>query len=469
MTRRTVTPDEYELLSASARRVLATNQIDGRSSTLPAPGQYPHQWNWDSAFIAMGLAHIDEARACAELEALLEGQWGNGMVPHIIYNPDEVNDRSYFPQRWRWGTELAEAAAGPPTSHVTSGITQPPVLAIAAAYIAEVGADQALAQSFLRRVYPKLLAFHRYLLTERDPHREGLAFLIHPWESGLDNSPRWQSSLDAIVVNRGKLPEYQRLDTKLVMATQRPTNDDYDRYVYLLEVYKEHRYNHRLLFAHCPFLVQDVLFNALLHRANEALITIATALGEPTQEIEVWRERTADAFARKLWDEAEGRYFDFDLRAGRPIDQNTIATFLPLYAELPTAEQAERLVRGNLTNPAKYWPHPDTPHFVIPTASKDNAYWDPNRYWRGPIWINTNWLVLQGLLRYGYHEEARRIFDDTLSLLTCPLPEGEPWWFWEYFNPLNGNVYGIDRFSWSAALAIALTAQPPPGRRPQSA
>jgi hypothetical protein len=347
--------------------------------------------------------------------------------------------------------------AGPPQGVDTSGITQPPVLAIAADYVARQSRDRDEAMAFLSRVYPRLLAWHRFLLTERDPLGEGLAFLVHPWESGLDNSPRWQAALDAITVDYNRLPAYERLDNKRVTASQRPTQADYDRYVFLLVLFQQYRYDQRMLFEQCPFLVQDTFFNALLYRANAALLRIAQTLGQPTYEIEVWMERTRATFAKKLWDNPSGRYVDYDLRADRLIDQNTIATFLPLYAGLASPAQAERLVKEHLHNPQEYWPSAELPHFVVSTASKENEYWDPHRYWRGPIWINTNYLLVHGLARYGFFAEARQVATDTLSLLACPVPGADDWWFWEYFNPLNGNVYGIDRFSWSAALAIALT------------
>ncbi len=527
MTQRQLASDEYEALRMAAQQVLTTNQIQGWnpkfSSTVPATGQYPHQWNWDSAFIAIGLACIDEKRARMEIQGLLAGQWKNGMIPQIIYNPDETKDRTYFPNRHRWGigvvnpedgpvsgekqafdaTQLLVAGDAGRTSVIserefvadmlsdhpvakstvqTSGITQPPVAAIAVEYIHQKSHDRNASRTFLEEVYPKLLKYHEFLLTKRDPLNEGLAFLIHPWESGLDNSPRWQPAIDSIKVDLDKLPPYERLDTRLVATEQRPKREDYERYIHLIEVYKAYRYDQQALFENCPFVVQDVLFNSILHRANEALLKIAKELNKPCDKIEEWTNRTKYSFASKLWNEELGRYLDYDLAEGRllaeklkaikaphsdqlarrlqagiPIDQNTIATFIPLFAELATKEQAERLVKGHLRNTKEYWPAEGSPQIMVPTTSKDNKYWSPERYWRGPVWINTNWMVIQGLKRYGYHEEANRIKQDTLSLFRNPMPDGRPWWFWEYFNPLNGNVYGIDNFSWSAALAIELT------------
>ena len=219
------------------------------------------------------------------------------------------------------------------------------------------------------------------------------------------------------------------------------------------------------MYEKCQFRVQDVFFNAVLHRANEALLEVGHIIGEPTDEVEKWITRMRTAFAERFWDDGSGRYLDFDLHAQTQIDENTIATFSPLFAGLPTQEQAQRLVE-HLTNPAEYWPGPDAPQFLVPTTSKHSRYWDPTRYWRGPVWVNTNWVLIRGLERYGFVEEANRVRDDTLSLLACPLPDGDEWWFWEYFNPTNGNVHGINGFSWSAALALELTEPAQAGGRP---
>ncbi|HEY9378072.1 MAG TPA: hypothetical protein VIQ02_13375, partial [Jiangellaceae bacterium] len=94
--------------------------------TRAAPNLYPHQWSWDSAFVAVGLAHVDASRACTELDTLFTGQWRNGMVPHIVFDPAETG---YFPGPNRWACR--EHSQDPPSAPLTSGICQPPVHALA--------------------------------------------------------------------------------------------------------------------------------------------------------------------------------------------------------------------------------------------------------------------------------------------------------------------------------------------------
>ena len=74
-----------ETLRAAALAVLEKNDLG--DWTKPAPRLYPHQWSWDSAFIAIGLAQENPDRALRELETLFSAQWSDGRVPHIVFNP----------------------------------------------------------------------------------------------------------------------------------------------------------------------------------------------------------------------------------------------------------------------------------------------------------------------------------------------------------------------------------------------
>src|SRR5438105_284204 len=110
-------------LRARAEQVLRENDRGG--FTVPSARLYPHQWNWDSAFCAIGWSHVDPKRAGQELEMLLRGLWKRGLLPHILFNPSATN---YEPGPAVWETEGADGA---PESVLTSSITQPPVAAIA--------------------------------------------------------------------------------------------------------------------------------------------------------------------------------------------------------------------------------------------------------------------------------------------------------------------------------------------------
>src|SRR5882757_7423481 len=106
---------EKPSLLDQAKEVLKENNRG--SYTVPAENLYPHQWLWDSCFIAIGLRWTDVDRAQTELKSLLRGQWANGMVPHMIFSdqPHYRTDR----EAWRsWVSPYS------PDSTTTSGITQ---------------------------------------------------------------------------------------------------------------------------------------------------------------------------------------------------------------------------------------------------------------------------------------------------------------------------------------------------------
>jgi hypothetical protein len=107
-----------------AKQILDQNWVG--SSTKPSPSLYPHQWNWDSGFIAIGLSHYNTSRAITEIEPLFEAQWSNGMLPQIVFNPDAQGH--YFPEPDFWQTGRSPWA---PAEKLTSGITMPPVHAVA--------------------------------------------------------------------------------------------------------------------------------------------------------------------------------------------------------------------------------------------------------------------------------------------------------------------------------------------------
>src|SRR5882724_6598914 len=150
---------------AKARQILKDNDRGGY--TIPSARLYPFQWNWDSGFIALGLAYHRPERAIEEIRRMFQGQWRTGLLPHINFH--QV-DPGYFPGPEVWGTQ---AIADRPPGVLTSGITQPPVFAFVVERISALPFGHTPAwRDFEREIYPRILAFHRYLYTRRDPHQE---------------------------------------------------------------------------------------------------------------------------------------------------------------------------------------------------------------------------------------------------------------------------------------------------------
>lgn len=424
-----------------ARHILDDNWTG--SSTKPSRSLYPHQWNWDSGFIAIGMAHLDTGRAMKELETLFDAQWTNGMLPQIVFNPEELGH--YFPEPDFWQTERSPDA---PEGKLTSGITMPPVHAIAAEKIYEAAGGKHKAVEFLKDLYPRLMALHEYLYRERDPRDEGLVYIRHPWESGIDNSPTWDGPLGRIAIDKPSLPKYERKDLDhAVDPSMRPSDDDYDRYVYLVDLFRNASYDEARIRDKCPFLIQDPLFNSVLCRANESLARIAEIIGESPEKARQWFEKTARAIREKLWHGERDIFDAYDLVADTLIEVDTAAGFIPLFGGAATREQAEMIFQR--LNSSAFCALHQGNCFTVPNYDTSRDDFSRTNYWRGPIWININWMLAQGLRRYGYTLKADSLQKDLLQL---PIRFG----FYEYFDSFEGTGYGSPDFSWTAALFIDL-------------
>jgi hypothetical protein len=434
-----------EDLATEAAGVLRRNDMGGW--TRPASGLYPHQWSWDSAFIAIGLAHLDLRRAAQEMWTLFASQWKTGKVPHIVFNP-EAPPESYFPGPEHWACAAASSDT-PPSSPYTSCLCQPPVHALAVSRIWEVARNQdrgGLVWPFLHEIFPKLFAWHRYLMTYRDPERSGLVTIYHPWESGTDNSPRWDAALSGVEV--GSVGSYPRRDLQhVVSSSERPTDEDYERYLWLTGLIKRSFCDEGEIHRSHPFLVQDVLFSSILVWANEALLELAHLVHAPRCEIDLissWIRRGRWGL-ESLWDRNHGLYLDYDLKNGRPLEARTIAGLAPLVAGGMKPSRSTALLE-QLHSPrfaghgVLRWPLP-------PVTSPEDEAFDPRSYWRGPVWPVMNWILWRGLLRAGEPEMAER-------LRLAALEQVSGGGFGEYFEPFTGETLGAGDQSWTAAVTL---------------
>ncbi|WP_225821181.1 MGH1-like glycoside hydrolase domain-containing protein [Streptomyces naphthomycinicus] len=467
-------------LHVRAARVLAANWT-GRS-TVPSRRLYPHQWSWDSAFIAIGLRHVSPLRAQTELETLLAAQWADGRVPHIVFNPSVPLD-AYFPSPDFWRSATAGRAAGAPRTVQTSGIVQPPVHALAAWLVHRADPGLSRARGFLTRVYPRLAAWHRYLLHRRDLGGGGLACVVHPWEQGMDNSPCWDAPLARITPAPAR--SFRRADLDHGAPEDRPTDLDYGRYVRLAADYRERGYRDRA--GGKPgdgaggepgaglrgdrgagageghgagagggpggggeFAVEDPAFNALLIASEQALARIAEELGVAGSARRARAARLTAALVERLWDPAAGMFLCRDLHGDGLVPERGVSGLVPLLLPgLPrdVAAALVRTLRG--------------PHFslgdrtrLVPSYDLLGGAFDPHRYWRGPAWFNTNWLLERGLRTHGETAAA-----DALRAAVLELADATD--FAEYTDPYTGAACGATGFSWTAALALDLCHERP--------
>ena len=427
---------ELDSLVRQAKRVLDFNWTG--SYTKPGPRLYPHQWSWDSAFIAIGYACYEQERAITELRHLFDNQWSNGLLPQIVFNSDF---NGYFPGMSFWHAECSHNAR---CKRNTSGVVQPPLHATATLHVYQCAADTESARAFLEEMFPRLVAWHEYLYRERDPEGEGLVYIRHPWESGMDDSPMWDAILQRMQLRPDQIPKYQRTDTHVIPKEDRPEEAAYDRFAYLVQLFEQRDYEETRIREDCPFLVQDVLFNALLCQAEQDLAQIARILGRDPSPHEARATKTAGAADRKLWDEEHGVYLDFDLVTHQPIRVYVAAGFLPLYAGIPDGERARRMLESLENTGFCLGDKSLTP---VPSYDRYGYGFSPVRYWRGPVWINIDWLLMKGFERYGSREHAERLRRAIVGLVQNAG-------FYEYFDPISGRGHGSDFFSWTAALLL---------------
>jgi hypothetical protein len=427
-----------EPLYEAAVQVLRHNDLGGW--TRPAPRLYPHQWSWDSAFIALGLARLDPRRALCELETLFAAQWDDGRVPHIVFNPGAGE---YFPGPEWWASARSSLLA--PRAPATSGLIQPPVHALALQRILEVAPADLRAR--IGVLYEKVFAWHRYLASARDPSAGGLLTIYHPWESGTDNSPRWDAALGR--VNVGTLPAYERHDLKHVHnVEERPTRAEYDRYLWLVELLKIAHYDDATVQREYPFQIQDVLMSAIFAAGSQALLEVAEALRRPVEEREqllAWSQRSSRAVQQR-WDPALNLALDIDLHAG-PVRVETCAGLAPLLVpelDVELRDQVTHRLFGSGFAGAERLAYP-----VIPSTSPGTPGFQARTYWRGPVWPMFNWLMWWGLRFQGLDREAEALRQANLHLLRRPESR-----FAEYLEPYTSEPLGSIDQSWTAALTI---------------
>ncbi|TMC12227.1 MAG: hypothetical protein E6J41_03440 [Chloroflexi bacterium] len=240
------------------------------------------------------------------------------------------------------------------------------------------------------------------------------------------------------------MPPYRRYDLAHANPADRPTQATYDRYVYLATRYRDSGYDDTNLLANSPFLVEDVLFNAIYLWSAHALVEIATVLGEPRDALRAAARRIHDGLLARLWDPDARRFFSYDLRARRPIRKVSIdsATSL-LDPDLPgdiVASIAADLMSAHFELATGQ-------HYLFPSYDLGAADFDRRRYWRGPVWMNTDWMVWRGLRQHGWPAFARELEQSMVALV-------ERSGFREYFDPFTGEGYGSTDLSWTAALLI---------------
>lgn len=401
--------------------------------TIPANGLYPFQWNWDSGFIALGWLHYKPERALVEMETLFSGQWKNGFLPHILFH-DYQKHSTYFPSADYW-----DSSASPFASDVvrSSGITQPPVHGI----ILEAMYNRRLDVGRIEKLYDQTVDYHQWLYANKAYKDTGLMAIWHNWESGMDNSVIWDDVFSRIPQKILDRIEFSRKDVNQVenSAETRPKNSDYKGYLYLLNELKDRQFQN--VGSDYPFQVLEPVFNTILIQASRSLIRLGKKLNRDVSTLEQQLQMTESHFDHYFWSAGDHLYYPFDVVLQEKIYKKYIGNYFPIYASLPDLDRVKGLLR-----------HIDLDLLqMFPSVTPGEIGFEPKNYWRGPVWINMNWMIWKGLKIYKLNKVADRLKESTLDLVQR---NG----FYEYFNPFKNETsnagYGGADFSWTAALVI---------------
>lgn len=435
-----------DALIAEAKRVLKLNDLGGW--TRPTATLYPHQWLWDSCFTAIGLRQYDVRRAQQEIRTLLEGQWKNGMVPFIRFS--DATTYHAGPELWR-----SDVSPDCPPDVRTTGVSQPPMITEA---VVQIGAKLAPAKrlAWYREMYPALARYHEWWYRDRDLERSGLVTVVHSWETGLDNNPAWMEILHRHALSPKlrtldksktliKLLEMRRRDTSVVPAKQRMSTLDLMAFYDQVRSLRRMRYDDARIMRRHKLLIKDLVINSVLIHATHLLGGIADEIGEklPPHTAQA-RTRGADVLER-LWHEEDGVYYNLDTRTGQLVRVLCHASIIPLYAGTLPEARVQALLR-HVHDPEEF----ATP-YPMASAPLNSSYFNPQRYWQGPSWMMTNWLLWQGYLRNGCDEEAETLRRASLRMIRDNGMH-------EYYSPIDGKPAGAPDFAFSAALALDMLA-----------
>ena len=411
-----------------AKEILLGNRKNGY--TLPTNNKlYPAQWNWDSAFIALGYSHFNLDFSITEIETLLDGQWDDGMVPHILFHE---KDTSYFPNHttWKCGKNIP-----------SSGITQPPVLAIILKKIIENNQLNDDQNSRILKILIKIKKYHEWFIKFRDPNKTGLVSILHPWESGYDNSPIWDEPMNNILVD--KELNYQRRDLEVSNSDERPLKIDYDRYVTIKDQFRDVNYDPNKLYELSIFNVVDVGFNSLFLKANKDLVKLLKKFKLNYDELDLFISKSESEII-KLYNYDRDEFVSKDLNTNKDISIPSITNYFTLIADLKNDKLNKKII-NNLKN------HNLNEKYIFSTIKPDHQTFEEKRYWRGPIWINCNWIIYQGI------KNKDKDYSITIKNETISLIDNKG--FHEYYSCNDGSVMGANNFSWSAALYLDLVMQ----------
>lgn len=442
--------EKWQKFESDAWGVLDRN--DRGDHTIPSSGMYgkdlwggqDHQkaWLWDNAFHARGLMHRDPLRAAEELDYMFEAQWQNGMIPHMRFAKFSID-------RVLWSSRFLNKNA--PKRMPTSGITQPPVMAESAQLVADK-MDSESRERFIMHAFPYLVRYHQWIYNERNEADNGLFSVVHPWETGMDNSPIYMVPMRSMEWGRlGSLVHFAynhiahrfRPDLRYAPPSQRASADEGTLISKATASLIRNRYDHKRLDENHPIKIEDVHMSSILIANNRAIAEMSEEYKLPIDDELMENMRKTPESLESLYDEQDKLYYSRDVRTGELIRIPTSGSIMPLYAGTSPTDRidalASHLQPGGLIHSA----------YPVPSVSPESQYYQQDNYWHS-TWVNMNRLIATGLYLTDNAEYIQQAEDLELSTLNMVQQNG----FYESFSPETGRGLGETEFSWTAALSI---------------
>jgi glycogen debranching enzyme len=348
--------------------LISTRFYTTREAMTPSKLHYVGVWQWDAFFHALAYRHVEMSLAKDQIRIVLDHQREDGMIPDAIHDEGTV-------------THL--------THPIEADVTKPPLLAWAAWKLYETDGDR----EFLDEIYEPVVRWNNWWYDYNDTDRNGLCEYLHPFSSGLDDSPLWD---DGVPV------EAPDLNTYLCMQ-------------------------------------------------QEALSHMAGAIGAP-DEARLWAERadaTAQRMLNSMWDPDAGLFWASRPPERQRVNVRTPFNLFPLLTGRMPPEVAARLI-AHLTDEQAFWPR-----YPVPTVALNDPKYQSQIMWRGPTWVNVNYLLVEGLARAGYHDLARDLRRRSLDMM---LGDKD---IFEYYEPETGDgpPKAASTFGWSSALFIEMAIE----------
>jgi hypothetical protein len=373
-------------VEAASRRILERNWVPTPGFTMPNPRKYPWQWLWDSCFHAIAWSRLGDPRAVNELESVLSLQLPNGFVPHMGY----------------WARPASSLALW----HVPgrSDITQPPMYGHALRVLSERGFAVA-------HLHDAATAGLEHLLEHRRDPGSGLIRVVHPWETGCDDSPRWDGwHAEPFKERRWNAKKRELARSIRLKDGAASANPDFD--------------------------VGSSGFSALVAFNARELAEITGNAGLLSK---------ASALARSIdarWLDARRTWSDVCLAGPRTSSavRTLDALFPVLVSENP---QYVELAFAEIFEPRSFW-RPSGPS----GTSADERTYDPARYWRGDAWPQEVYLLMVAAARSGRHRQAQSLAE---KLVEGCVGSG----YAERWNPETGAGLGAIPQGWAALACEA--------------